>query len=176
MNPAQMSAAGAEDDGGPDRDTFCTPRKLARAVGEVDMDPCSNERSHVLARRTFRLDRGQDALVLAKYVSLWWLLYINPPYSRGSVSAFVNAFCHHRFIFLLRFDASTDWFQRLYDRTERIAFPRDRTDFEPPPGVVTTPGNPFPHALFYAHAEDVTAEIHAMCYVVDTGNRNPRSR
>lgn len=174
MNPAQMSASSAADDDA-DRDAWCTALRMARAIGPVDYDPCSNERSNILATHAYMLSRGQDALVMAKYISRRWLGFINPPYSRGMVMRFVLAFVHHRFIFLLRFDPSTEWFALLYEMTERIAFPKDRTDFEPPPGVEAKPGNPFPHALFYARAEDVSDAIHASCYVVDTGNRNRRS-
>ena len=80
------------EDIGPDRDTWATPEWLTRAIGRVDLDPCSNDRSTVLAKRTFNLDaRGEDGLKLAKFVSRNTRTYVNPPYGRGLVIQFIRA-------------------------------------------------------------------------------------
>lgn len=148
----------------PDRDTWTTPPIITDAIGEVDLDPCSNERSTVRARRVFRLDKGQDGLVLAKFVGRGERVFVNPPYSRGMVIQWVRAYEHTRFIFLVRMDTSTGWFSELMARTEEIAVLREaRTNFVPPPGVKGE-SNAFPHGLFYAKAEDVTDAIKAICY------------
>jgi len=167
MLPArgQLRLDGFDDaSGDPDRDTWTTPPLITDAIGPVDLDPCSNERSTVQARRTFRLDRGQDGLVLSKFVGRQELCFINPPYSRGNVIRWVRAYQHARFIFLLRFDTSTEWFYELMKATEVIAVLKlQRTNFTPPPGVKGE-SNAFPHGLFFARAEDVNDAIKSLCY------------
>lgn len=145
------------------RDAFCTPRALALAVGEVDYDVCTNERSHIIARRTFNLDRGKDGLKLARYVPRGALVWCNPPYSRGQVIQWVLAYAHTRFIFLLRHDTSTKWYRELYERTRMLAQPWERINFEPPPGIEITDSNPYPHSLFYKDPNTITPAIERMC-------------
>lgn len=150
----------------PDRDQWCSPLIITDAVGPVDLDPCANARSHVQARRTFRLDRGQNGLVLARFVAALTLTYINPPFSRGNVAKWIAAYAHVRFIFMLRMDTSTKWFADVEGRSEAIAVLREqRTNFEAPPGVDGDDSNTFPHCLFYARAADITDAIRDLCYI-----------
>ena len=162
----EPDVAGNEDDEDDiDRDTWCTPRWLTTAIGEVDRDPCANERSHVLARETFRLDYNQDGIALAQTVDPDELHYINPPYS--GVLPWIQAYRHTRFIFLLKLDPSTKWFAELIAHTDLILIPLGtRVQFEPPPGVPPKKAlaNQFPHALFYSRHEDATPEILALCF------------
>lgn len=157
-------SVGSTDD--VDRDTWCTSVNWTRRIGRVWLDPCSNERSTVLAERSWRFDLGQDALVLARFLSRRTPgpIYINPPYSRGMVPQFVEAFCRHRFIFLVRADVSTDWWKALWPHVALECRPATRKLFTPPPGVVDT-GNVFPHSLLYARAEDATPAVLAASYV-----------
>lgn len=151
-----------EERDSPDRDTWVTPRHIARAVGPWDVDPCTNERSHIVARRTFRLDQGQDGLVLAKFVSRNARVWCNPPYS--DVMPWIIAYGHTRFCFLVKFDPSTKWCRELLARANFILFPQlERMKFEAPPGVESS-SNQFPHGLFYANEADATADIKALCY------------
>jgi hypothetical protein len=146
----------------PDRDSWCTPKWIADAIGPWDLDPCSNERGHVRAGRAFRLDRGEDGLALAASVEPGVRAFVNPPYS--DVPPWVRAYKHAAFCFLLKFDPSTRWFAELYAATALVAIPRRRrVAFEPPPGVRAS-SNPFPHALFYARREDATDAILRLCY------------
>lgn len=146
------------------RDSWCTPRWLTEAIGDVDLDPCSNERSHVAAFDVFRLDRGQDGLTLSATVDAKTHVFVNPPYSKGQVIRWVKAYEHTRFCFLLRFDPSTEWFAELYRRAALVCLPRRRRiNFEPPPGVKAS-SNVFPHALFYAHVEDATPAVLRACF------------
>lgn len=151
-----------------DRDTWCTPRWIADAIGEFDLDPCSNDRSAIHAIYTYRLDRGEDGL---KLLTSKWIdptspkVFVNPPYS--DVRPWIAAYKHTRFCFLLKLDPSTRWFAELYAATELILIPRGtRIQFEPPPGVPADKAiaNQFPHALFYARAEDATSEIRTLCF------------
>lgn len=146
----------------PDRDTWTTPRWIANALGEFDLDPCSNERAVIRAKRTFRLDRGQDGLVLAKFVGRSSRVFINCPYS--DVMPWVKAYAHTRFCYLLKFDPSTKWCRELLRRTTLVLFPiRRRVAFDPPPGVEGS-SNQFPHGLFFAHEEDASDKIRKLCF------------
>lgn len=136
-------------------------------LGAWDLDPCSNERSHIEAARTFDLERrGQDGLKLARFVSRRWRVFVNCPYARGQVPLWVNAYAHVRFCFLLRFDPSTDWFAALIARCELVCLLRDRINFEAPNGIEDPPGSPFPHALFLRRARDATDAILAASHLV----------
>lgn len=157
------------DDDEPDRSTWVTPIDLARKLGPWDLDPCSNERSHIIARKTFDLERrGQDGLRLARFVSRDTRTFINPPYTRGQVELWVDAYAHVRFCFLVRFDPSTEWFRKLISRTEIVLVLHDRINFEPPPGVVPhhKMSNPFPHACLVRDERDVTPALRNLCYVL----------
>lgn len=148
----------------PDRDTWCTPKWLADAVGEFDLDACSNERSHIRSRAVYRLADGDDGLRDAASVPPSWRVWINPPYSAGQVIRWVRAYRHTRFVFLVRLDPSTEWFGEMYAASEALMVPRGkRIDFEPPPGVKAS-SNPFPHVLAYADRRDVTPAIEALCF------------
>lgn len=149
-----------------DRDTWCTPREFAELLGPWALDPCSNERSHIQAQRTFRLDRGEDGLELAKTVKPATRAFLNPPYS--AVWPWIQAYGHTRFCFLLKLDPSTKWFADLYSRTKLILVPRGtRIEFEAPPGVPPEKalGNQFPHAFFFAREEDAPAALIDRCFV-----------
>jgi hypothetical protein len=134
--------------GGADPDArqhWCTPKWLANLIGPVDLDPCSNERSHIQARIKWQPPR--DALAIRTFPT-GWTIYCNPPYGRGEVERWVASFSRANFLFLLRFDPSTIWFARLMKHRPYVWFPRGRRiAFEPPPGVAAS-SNPFPHALF----------------------------
>lgn len=148
----------------PDRDAWVTPKWIADAVGEWDLDPATNERSHIRAAKTFSLEEGQDGIALARYVKRSTRVWCNPPYSRGQVIKFVRAYRHTNFCFLLRFDHSTEWFAELMPSVELVLVPRNRrVQFDVPPGAKAS-STPFPHALYYRRAEDATPEIRALCY------------
>lgn len=154
-----------EEDDGIDRDTWCTPKWITAAIGDFDLDPCANDRSHVSARTCFRLERGEDGLARAAGIGRDWRVFINPPYS--DVMPWVKAYQHTRFAFLLKFDPSTRWFAELVQHTGLILAPRGtRIQFEPPPGVPPkkAKANQFPHALFYRRADDASAAIRERCY------------
>ncbi len=148
-----------------DRDTWCTPKWITEAIGRFDLDPCSNARSTVQAINTMEIDRGIDGLAHAEDVEPDWRAFINPPYS--DVRPWIDAYAHTRFVFLLKLDPSTKWFAELIKHTELILIPRGtRVEFVAPEGVPADKSiaNPFPHALFYARAEDATPEIRALCW------------
>lgn len=164
---ADWDVESAVDDHEPeiDRDTWCTPQWLAEAIGPWDLDPCSNERSHVKAKHAYRLDRDQDGLQLAAQVRRDQRVFINPPYS--DVMPWVEAYRRTRFCFLLKIDPSTKWFSALYEYAGAILVPRGtRIQFEAPPGVPPekAQANQFPHGLFYASENDVTPAVLDACF------------
>lgn len=153
-----------ERDGTAVRDSWCTPAWIASAIGKFDLDPCSNSLGHIRATCRYSLDDGDDGLdpKMANVASST-RTYVNPPYSKGQVERWIAAYGHTRFCFLLRFDPSTEWFARIFKLSQLVAIPRGRrVNFEPPPGVRAS-SNVFPHALFYARAEDATPAILRAC-------------
>jgi hypothetical protein len=146
-----------------DRDTYCTPPWIARALGPWDLDPCSNERSYIDAARTFSLEQGQSGLALARFISRNTRTFLNPPYS--DVGPWVRAYCHTRFCFLVKFDPSTKWCGELIAHTELVLFPKaTRIAFDPPPGIEKPDGNQFPHGFFFSREDDATAAIRGLCF------------
>jgi hypothetical protein len=53
-----ISVRGASGD--PARGSYCTPRYVASSLGPLDLDPFSNDRSHIPARVSLALERGED--------------------------------------------------------------------------------------------------------------------
>lgn len=95
-----------------------------------------------------------------------WRVWIQPPYD--IVLEAIAHYGHTRFTALLRLDTSTLWFERLFALCEVVMVPkRDRLEFVPPPGVRPS-SNPFPHGIYYAKADDVTAAIASLCYAWPT--------
>lgn len=141
------------------RGTWCTPRWLAELIGPVDLDPCSNDRAHIRAGHRLCLEDGANGLldgasgrfrcpdgrILRAGVS--WRTFINPPYGHGQVIRWVQHYRHTRFVFLLRWDPSTDWFSEILQACSHVWFPSRRINFEPPPGVHSS-SNAYPHALY----------------------------
>lgn len=142
-----------------DRGSWCTPRWLAEALGGFSLDPCSNPRSWITAVHTCSLEQGGDGLLEGpagayrndagreRWAPKGCETFINPPYGPGQVIRWVRHWAHTRFTFLLRWDPSTAWFEELIPLCTHVWFPKQRMNFEPPPGVKAS-SNPYPHALF----------------------------
>jgi hypothetical protein len=141
------------------RGSWCTPEWLAKLIGPVDVDPCSNERSHIDGTLRIRLDDGGDGIHahevpgsfrhknrLAK-AETFNTVFCNPEYRHGEVERWVRHYRHTKFIYLLRWDPSTDWFSELIGHCTHVWFPTQRINFEPPPRIKAST-NPFPHALY----------------------------
>jgi len=149
-----------------DRDGACTPKWIADALGRFDLDPCSNDRSHISAHHCVCLSvEGSNGLpepgVDSRWLgagTYWWAhdlcqagkhtdTFCNPPYARGQVIRWARHYSHTNFTFLLRWDVRTKWFAELFPKCWGFWFPR-KCEFEPPPGV-TFSSNPYPHALYF---------------------------
>jgi len=127
----------------------------------------------VLAEHRLSLEHGHNGLDLSSVQKIigchtaqsWWAthVFINPPYARGSVQRWFDAYKHTRWCFLLRFDPSTDWFAQIYDAAELVAVPRGRrVNFESPPGIAPS-SNAIAHALYYRHAADAPRALVQAC-------------
>lgn len=67
-------------------DNFLTPPSyldVLRQFGTIELDPCGSATgSFVDALREYRLDKGEDGLVLPWGPMAWGLIHVNPPYSQ----------------------------------------------------------------------------------------------
>lgn len=139
------------------RDAWCTPAWLTALLPLVDLDPCSNGRSTVRARRTYAMERGEDGLALP-----WFgMVFVNPPYSdvmpwagrlakvyRGGWDAmkWPTMDGASSAAFLVNADPSTKWWHTLRSVLPlRFDFNR-RIQFVPPPGIKQS-SNSKPQAL-----------------------------
>lgn len=175
------------------RGAWCSPPEYTEAAGAFDADPFSNPRSTVRSLLACWLERGDDGFgthrrdelgmiwlnkgtpIRATWTSeiMWsdgrhvlcderYKVWLQPPYD--IVLEALAHFGHTRYCALLRLDTSTKWYEQLWCMSQVIMVPkRDRLEFVPPPGVKAS-SNPFPHGLYYKHAEDVTEAIKAKCY------------
>jgi hypothetical protein len=141
----RQSAAGEASEQASDRDSWCTPPWLTELLPLVDIDPCSNPRSTVRARRTYDATRGEDGLALP-----WFgMVFINPPYS--SVMPWVMKMQREyqrvtSAAFLVNADPSTKWWHTLSAVLPRRFDFNRRIQFSPPPGVKPS-SNSKPQAL-----------------------------
>jgi len=102
-------------------DATCTPDWLTALLPTVDIDPCSNERSTVRAKRTYRLERKQDGL------SLPWhgTAFDNNPFSEPlpwmekAITELRSGRCTD-LIVLCKHDEGTEWWDVINQPIERI--------------------------------------------------------
>ena len=103
-----------------------TPRDLCLDLGWFDLDVASNPRSHIQARASYQLERGQDGLVLPWVGSVW----CNGPYSdplpwcerlRGHQGPWAA---------LWKLDSTTAWFSVLVRAADAWAPFRKRLTFD----------------------------------------------
>lgn len=112
-------------------DAQCTPRAVADALGEFDLDVCSNPRSHIRARRAYMLERGEDGLSAPWSGTIW----CNGPYS------YPDPWCERLRAYsepwaaLWKLDATTAWWRSLMAARAWWAPFRIRLAFERPGNV-----------------------------------------
>lgn len=134
-----MAAAGDTDDTA-FTDAYCTPLWLARRVGPVDTDPCSNPRSWIEAAWSYSLEKGLDGLRLP------WRgrTFENWPYSSPLAwaekgHAELRAGRCTELIILCKLDPTPRWWgvatTAVLPVLDRWDFDR-RIDFEPHPELV----------------------------------------
>ncbi len=127
-------------------DDWCTPKWLADALGPFDCDPCSSERSHIDARRTYALDHvdpyRRDGLAIPWMGSIW----VNPPYS--NVGPWAQKLADHDgpWCTLVKLDPTTKWWATLMAACPTIAPFRKRIKFEGDRAMTAN----FPSVLVYS--------------------------
>ena len=118
------------------RDTYCTPEWFAELLPSVDIDPCSNPRSHVRARRRLMVENGDDGLI-----ERWdGTAFLNIPYSdpdpwaekllrewRDNHLDDVGILCN--------IDSSTFWWRAFTSVCPHQLQLARRVPFEAPPGI-----------------------------------------
>lgn len=108
---------------------------LVRAYGPIDLDPCSNPWSRVNAGVSISRHAGDDGLSVAWSGSV----FVNPPYSRGVISAWVEKAIRERenyravgveVLMLIPATPDTKWFVRAWQtmRMSRCTRPRGNLD------------------------------------------------
>lgn len=115
-------------------DAQCTPRDLALALGRFDLDVCSNPRSHILADRSFMLERGEDGLA-----EPWTrpdgspaLVWCNKPYSHPMPWCERLRAHGGSWVALPKQDQTTAWWRQLMAARPWWAPFRMRLPFEKP--------------------------------------------
>jgi hypothetical protein len=193
----------------PIRGSTCTPLYVAQAVnarGAFELDPFSNERSHIAAHHACWLERGDDGYgrgrahpgsyfragpclgqdehngvrgvfdQLAADESAW----IQPDYARDEVLHAIRHYVHTRFVALLRFDPRPEWHSLVGEASEWIGVLSNspgESSFEfELPPGIQGGGNTFPHALYARRYEDVTPEMRRLCVYPDGSARHFRKR
>jgi hypothetical protein len=108
-------------------DDWCTPEWLADALGGFDMDPCSNERSHIRSADACSLATGSCGLERD-----WGCgsVFCNPPYSdvgpwAAKLAAHAGPWCA-----LVKLDPTTKWWATLMTSMPTVAPFRKRIRFE----------------------------------------------
>lgn len=134
-----------------DRDSWCTPLWFTRRLPLVDLDPCSNARSTVRARRSIRFGRkgkkgGKTPCGTWEYgnglITSWRDLsvFVNPPYSDVLPWA-IKAREARSFCFLVNEDSSTEWWKVLTEWRCHLFLFRSRIAFDAPPGIDSSQNN-----------------------------------
>lgn len=137
-------------------DRWVTPGWLTALLGRFDLDPASNPRSTVQARRSYQLERGEDGLTLPWRGSV----YLNPPYS--APLPWCERLVRHDgpWCALLKLDPSTRWWATLMTDGVRWSALRRRVKFSLPDRRDATP--PFCSALVYrdwSPSEELSAHL-----------------
>ena len=128
-------------------DGWCTPAWLAEKLGMFDLDPCSNQRSHIHAYVTAGRDGWHQ---FSDGLALDWrrgTVFCNPPYS--NVMPWAQKLATHRgdWCALVKFDPTTRWWAKLMEASPWVAPFRKRIKFEN--GRGDEHSATFPSALVY---------------------------
>lgn len=130
-------------------DCYCTPGWFTALLPYADLDPCSNPRSTVRARRTYSLEKRLDGLKLpwSGSVFLNWPYSEPLPWARKVITELALGRCTEAII-LCKEDSSTEWwniatsFDSLAEVGGPLWMPPDlwlfdkRIQFDEPPGLL----------------------------------------
>lgn len=129
-------------------DDWCTPKWLADALGDFDLDPCANDRSHIRSVEACS-STGEDDYDARDGLTYPWRrvsVFVNCPYSNVmpwavKLTAHGGPWCA-----LVKLDPTTRWWATLMVETPTVAPFRKRLKFE---GANATTAN-FPSVLVYS--------------------------
>jgi hypothetical protein len=127
-------------------DDWCTPKVLADLLGPFELDPSSNERSHVQAAIRCMLGAPAD---LGDGLTFDWerrSVFCNPPYSDPLPWAHKLAAHDGPWCALLKLDPSTRWWAALMEAGPTVAPFRKRLKFEGDKAMTAN----FPSVLVYS--------------------------
>jgi phage N-6-adenine-methyltransferase len=158
QQPAHRPVRGT---GGTGENEWLTPAKYIEAardvLGEIDLDPASNEQAQETVRAGTYFDKAQDGLRQQWHGQVW----LNPPYAKLLIAQFVSKLRAERqagrvtaAIMLTHNYTDTTWFQEAVAVADAICFPRGRVKFYQPNGKIAKPTQG--QAFFY-FGSDVTA-------------------
>jgi hypothetical protein len=133
---------------------WLTPERVPQALGHFDLDPCGAP-GHVLADRTYLLERGDDGLRDP------WVgrVFCNPPYGQGEMEPFLRRMSAHGHGTLLIF-ATTEtviFHEEVWGKADAILFLKGRIKFINASGVQPKGNSGKPSILAAYGAEDVAA-------------------
>ena len=100
------------------------------AMGGIDLDPASCAIAQRVVQAAAWFDRKRDGLAQRWTGNVW----LNPPFARGLIDQFIDKLLDERRNFsqaitLVHSRTDADWFQRLGDIANAIAFPRGAIKF-----------------------------------------------
>ena len=121
------------------------------AMGSIDLDPASCEEAQQTVKARDYYDINDSGLEGVWGGNVW----LNPPYSRGLCSAFVDKFIYEKSnidncIILVNSATSTKWFHKLIDNCEMMCLFNKRIKFIAPGGMVSESPKYDQVAFFYA--------------------------
>lgn len=136
-----------------DPDSWCTPKWFVDYLPVFDLDPCSNERSHIVAKQSLTIaDNGLSQPWVDVSKRKHPLVWCNPPYSDVMPWAKMAVECAREggtVVMLVKLDPSTKWWAELMPHANWYAF-RKRMQFEGGDGV----SNNFCSALIVLGMQD----------------------
>jgi hypothetical protein len=148
--------------------------ELARKVlGEIDLDPASNEAAQETVRATRFFSKGDDGRKQPWSGRVW----LNPPYSQPEIADFVNKMVDEvasgnvsAAIVLTNNSTETKWCQTLLRESALVCFPAGRLQFEKAGG--DTGANTQGQAFFYFGSDpDKFAEVFGTIGFVERRSR-----
>lgn len=123
-------------------DEWCTPKWLCELLGRFDLDPASNERSHVRSRDRKFAGYHPDGL---ECVWEGQSVFVNCPYSNVGPWAAKLAAHDGPWCALLKLDPTTRWWATLMAASPQVAPFRKRIKFEGEPNMTAN----FPSVLVF---------------------------
>ena len=144
------------DETDPLGDGWCTPEWLAVALGDFDLDPCSNPRSNIRAGTRYSLEENLDGLRLPWFGSV----FVNPPFSDPFAWSMRLAAHNGPWVALVKLDPTTTWFEVVATHADLWAPFAWRFKFERADRRTVAPN--FPCALLWRSwmlPDDVAAHL-----------------